>query len=139
MINKLINNYKLIIYILLVALIASLLPKIIYIGNAKVFDHYYVYLMIISVCISSVLFSGKSYFSFLKTILLTGITCGIVSSVVFSILDKSSVYFTFEMEGYAWSGKYGFLLIFLILLIAAIMSLILWRLKLLVLKLIQKN
>lgn len=132
------GNCSFIIYIIVIVIVASLLSVFYSFSNAKEFDHYYRTLLIVSVALYSVLFHERRATDLLKKHLAIGVTVGIVASVVCDSLEKANHYFSFEMDIYSWSGVDGILNTIMVTIMASVIGLILWNLKLLMTKLFPR-
>jgi len=126
------------IYIIIGIFVTAVLYKVFKIKNANEFDTCYFILLMVTTSICSILFSEGNFIAVLKRVGLTGITSSIVAYVIFYILDKTNFYFTFEVEGYIWIGVYGLIRISIYLIISSILGIILWKLKLLLMRLMAK-
>lgn len=119
-------------------IILSLLSIVISFENAKEFDHYYRNLLIISISLYSVLLNERKVTDLFKKHLIIGATIGIIASVVGNNLQKANHYFSFEMDIYSWIGVYGVLNTIMVTIIASIIGMVLWYLKRLMIKTLQK-
>lgn len=132
------SNFSFVIYVIVIAIVASLLSIVFSYATAKEFDYYYRTLMIISVSLYSILFNERKAIDLFKKHLVIGVTVGIIASVVCDKFEKANHYFSFEMDIYSWNGVDGILNTVMVTIISSIIGMTLWYLKRLIIKLLPR-
>lgn len=121
------------VYVILMVIVFTTIPLVMDIQHAGTFTKNYSVLLIGSIAIYGLLFSKKELILLVKQLSLVGIILSVTATVIFFILSEMDRWFLFEKSGNTWLGL-GMLITLMYFLIGILLGMLLWGLKLIILK-----
>lgn len=139
MLSSIYNNKIFKVYLLFTIIVAGTVHKLFNLNTAKGFDNCYYYMLIVIICVYSIIHNNYKLNRLSLELIIIGFSFNIVSSIIYYSYDNSNKYFSLEMEGYSWMGIYGYLRTSTYLLLAYLIGIILWYIKLRLVKSIKST